>query len=122
MTSAFSRSSGSFRSATSQTQASYGVARETDRLEGRWPNLRLIHLPVHASWLNQIEIAFSIIQRKLLQPNQFDSTAQLARALNGFERFYNEIGEPFDWTSQAPTSPSCTPGSPPTTPTLSLAA
>ena len=68
-----------------------------DRLEGRWPNLRLIHLPVHASWLNQIEIVFSIIQRKLLQPNDFDSTAQLARALNEFERFYNEIAEPFAW-------------------------
>jgi hypothetical protein len=68
-----------------------------ERLEGRWPNLRLIHLPIHASWLNQIEIAFSIIQRKLLQPNQFDSTAHLARALNGFERYYNEIAEPFAW-------------------------
>jgi len=39
-------------------------------------------LPIHASWLNQIEIAFSIIQRTLLQPNQYDSIAQLARALN----------------------------------------
>jgi DDE superfamily endonuclease len=68
-----------------------------DRLEGRWPNLRLIHLPIHASWLNQIEIVFSIIQRKLLQPNDFDSTARLAWALNEFERFYNEIAEPFAW-------------------------
>jgi hypothetical protein len=68
-----------------------------ERLEGRWPNLRLIHLPVHASWLNQIEIVFSIIQRKLLQPNHFDSTAQLAQALNEFERSYNEIAEPFAW-------------------------
>jgi hypothetical protein len=33
-------------------------------LEGRWRNLRLIHLPVHASWLNQIEIYFPIVQRK----------------------------------------------------------
>jgi DDE superfamily endonuclease len=68
-----------------------------DRLEGRWPNLRLIHLPLHASWLNQIEIVFSIIQRKLLQPNQFDSIAQLARALNEFERYYNRVAEPFEW-------------------------
>jgi hypothetical protein len=69
-----------------------------DRLEGRWPNLRLIHLPVHASWLNQVEIYFSIVQRKLLQPNAFESTAELARALNEFERHYNEIARPFDWT------------------------
>lgn len=38
------------------------------RLEGRWPNLRLIHLPVHASWLNQIEICFSIFARKAWTP------------------------------------------------------
>jgi DDE superfamily endonuclease len=69
-----------------------------DRLEGRWPNLRLIHLPVHSSCLNQIEIVFSIIQRKLLQPNGFDSTAQLARALNEFQCFYNEVAEPFEWS------------------------
>jgi hypothetical protein len=37
-----------------------------NRLQGRWRNLRLIHLPVHASWLNQIEIYCSILQRKAL--------------------------------------------------------
>lgn len=68
------------------------------RLQGRWPTLILVHLPVHASWLNQVEIYHSIIQRKLLAPNDFESTAQLARALNDFERRYNEIAEPFDWT------------------------
>ena len=67
------------------------------RLESRWPNLRLIHLPLHASRLNQVEIYFSIVQRKLLQPNDFASTAELARALNQFERHYNRIAEPFDW-------------------------
>jgi hypothetical protein len=67
------------------------------RLESRWPNLRLIHLPLHASWLNQIEIYFSIVQRKLLQPNDFESTAALARALNEFEHRYNAIAQPFDW-------------------------
>ena len=68
------------------------------RLESRWRNLRLIHLPLHASWLNQVEIYFSILQRKLLQPNDFQSTADLARALNQFERHYNEIAQPFDWS------------------------
>jgi transposase InsO family protein len=67
------------------------------RLEGAYQNLRLIHLPVHASWLNQIELYFSIVQRKLLQPNDFHSTTELARSLNDFERHYNEIAEPFAW-------------------------
>jgi hypothetical protein len=73
-----------------------------ERLEGRWRNLILVHLPVHASWLNQVEIYHSIIQRKLLDPNDFDSTAELARALNAFEHHYNQIAEPFTWdfTSQ----------------------
>ena len=67
------------------------------RLQGRWPNLILIHLPVHASWLNQVEIYHSIIQRKLLDPNDFENTAELARALNDFEHRYNEIAKPFEW-------------------------
>lgn len=68
-----------------------------DRLQGRWRNLILVHLPVHASWLNQVEIYHSIIQRKVLDPNDFESTAEVARTLNEFERRYNEIAEPFDW-------------------------
>ncbi|HYN50239.1 MAG TPA: IS630 family transposase [Thermoleophilaceae bacterium] len=68
-----------------------------DRLEDRWPNLKLVHTPVHASWLNQIEIYFSIVQRKVLTPNHFDSLASVARRLNEFERLYNEIAEPFGW-------------------------
>ena len=68
------------------------------RLQGRWPNLILVHLPVHASWLNQVEISHSIIQRKLLAPNDFHRTAELAHALNDFEHRYNEIAQPFDWT------------------------
>jgi hypothetical protein len=67
------------------------------RLEGRWPTLILVHLPVHASWLNQVEIYHSIIQRKLLEPNDFPDTATLARALNDFERHYNQIAQPFQW-------------------------
>ena len=66
-------------------------------LEGRWPNLILVHTPIHASWLNQIEIYFSIVQRKALTPNDFDSLASVARRLNEFEQLYNEIAEPFAW-------------------------
>lgn len=68
-----------------------------DRLQARWPNLILLHTPVHASWMNQVEIYFSIVQRKVLTPNDFDSLASVARRLNEFEHLYNEITEPFGW-------------------------
>lgn len=69
-----------------------------DRLEGAWPTLRLIHLPVHASWLNQIEIVFSIIQRKVVTPNDFYHLDQITERLAAFEDRYNMLAEPFDWT------------------------
>jgi hypothetical protein len=69
------------------------------RLESRGPNLRLIHLPVHASWmLNQAEIYFSIVQRKAVTPNDFGSLDQLAERLLAFGRRYREIARPFEWT------------------------
>lgn len=68
------------------------------RLQGRWRNLILVHLPVHASWMNQVEIYHSIIQRKVLDPNDFQSTAEVARALNDFEHHYNKLAQPFDWS------------------------
>ena len=71
--------------------------RSIERLEGRWPNLRLIHLPVHASWLNQAEIFFSILQRKVLKPNDYEDLAILARTLNEFEQHWNAVAEPFAW-------------------------
>ena len=67
------------------------------RLEGRWRNLRLIHLPVHASWLNQIEIYFSIVQRKVLTPNDFVDLAEVAQRLLAFQRRYEQTAVPFDW-------------------------
>jgi DDE superfamily endonuclease len=68
-----------------------------DRLEGAWPNLRLVHLPIHASWLNQIEIYFSIVQRKVLTPNDFADLVEVERRLLGFQRRYQQAAEPFDW-------------------------
>jgi hypothetical protein len=68
-----------------------------DRLEGAWPNLRLIHLPVHASWLDQVEIYFSIVQRKVLSPNDFSDLAQVEERLAAFESRYNAVAKPFDW-------------------------
>jgi len=51
----------------------------------------------HASWLNQVEIYFSVIQRKVLTPNDFSSLAQEADRLLAFERFYEQIAQPFEW-------------------------
>lgn len=71
--------------------------RSVRRLEGKYPNLVVVHGPVHASWLNQIEIYFSIVQRKVLTPNDFASLEALAERLYGFERYYETIGKPFTW-------------------------
>ena len=68
------------------------------RLQGEWKNLVLVHLPTHASWLNQVEIIFSIIQRKVLTPNDFNSLQAVVDALDAFERHYNQVAKPFDWT------------------------
>jgi DDE superfamily endonuclease len=68
-----------------------------DRLEGGWENLTLVHLPVHASWLNQIEIYFSIVQRKVLTPNDFTDLAEVTQRLLGFQHRYEQTAVPFDW-------------------------
>jgi hypothetical protein len=69
-----------------------------ERLEGRWKKLRLIHLPIHASWLNQIELYFSIVQRKALTPNDFGSLEELTGRLLAFQDHYAEVARPFEWT------------------------
>ncbi len=66
-----------------------------DRLEDRWPTLRLIHLPVHASWLNQVEIYFSIVQRKVVSPNDFRDLSDTVRLLD-FQQ-HSTITTPFEW-------------------------
>jgi hypothetical protein len=68
-----------------------------DRLQGTWPNLTLVHLPVHASRLNQIEIYFSIVQRKVLTPNDFTDLAEVEQRLLAFQRRYQQTAVPFDW-------------------------
>jgi transposase len=68
-----------------------------DRLQGQWPTLRLVHLPVHASWLNQIEIYFSVVQRKVVSPNDFTNLAEVEARLLAFERRYQQTAAPFDW-------------------------
>jgi hypothetical protein len=68
-----------------------------ERLEGAYPNLRLVHLPIHASWLNQIEIYFSVVQRKVLTPNDFSDLAAVERRLLAFQDRYEQIAKPFEW-------------------------
>jgi len=68
-----------------------------DRLTQTWPILVPVHLPVHASWLNQIEIYFSILQRKVLTPNDFESLVALEARLLAFQQRYEEIAKPFNW-------------------------
>lgn len=67
------------------------------RLNDAFPNAQMIHLPVHASWLNQVEIYFSVIQRKLLIPDDFVDLDTLAAKINAFENRYNQAAQPFDW-------------------------
>ncbi|HZD03206.1 MAG TPA: transposase [Actinomycetes bacterium] len=70
------------------------------RLEGKWHNLRLVHLPVHASWINQIEIYFSVVQRKVLTPNDFTDLGEVQQRLLGFQRRYEQTAEPFECYSE----------------------
>ena len=67
------------------------------RLARAHPNAIMIHTPVHASWLNQIEIFFSVIQKKVVTPNDFDSLGQLSRTLLAFIARYNQTARPFSW-------------------------
>src|SRR6478609_3797048 len=68
-----------------------------ERMSAAWPRATLVHLPVHASWLNQIEIVFSVIQRKIIKPADFADLDALAQRLTDFEPRYNPTATPFDW-------------------------
>jgi hypothetical protein len=61
------------------------------------PRAQLIDLPIHASWLNQIELYFSIVQRKALTPNDCDSLEALNKSRLAFGVRYREIARPFEW-------------------------
>ena len=78
--------------------SSHRGARCIERLRQKHPRLVPVHTPVHASWLNQIEIYFSIIQRKVLTPNDFSNLDDVAQRLLQFERHYERIATPFQWT------------------------
>jgi DDE superfamily endonuclease len=67
------------------------------RLRKAHPNTVMIHTPVHASWLNQAEIFFSVIQRKAISPNDFATLQQLSATLHAFISRYNKTARPFNW-------------------------
>lgn len=78
--------------------SSHRGQRAADRLRARWPNLVLVHTPIHARWLDQIEVYFSIVQRKLLTPSDFADLAALKHALIGSQNRYQRSAKPFMWT------------------------
>ena len=71
--------------------------RAAERLQGKHRNLRLVHLPTHSSWLNQIEIYFSVVQRKVLTPNDFTDLAEVEGRLLDFEPRYETLASLFEW-------------------------
>ena len=68
-----------------------------NRLRKAYRKAVLVHTPVHASWLNQVEIYFSIIQRKVLTPNDFASLEEVEQRLRLYEGLTNREPRPFDW-------------------------
>jgi len=78
--------------------SSHRGERATEELRVRHPRIVVIHTPVHASWLNQIEQYFSILQRKVLTPNDFISLKQLEQRIAAFGQRYSSLHKPFAWT------------------------
>ncbi len=64
-------------------------------------HFQALWLPTNASWLDQIEIWFSLLQRKHLQPNHFPSTQALETSLMEFISYYNQTAKPINWTYTA---------------------
>ena len=77
--------------------SSHRGVKAVDRLRSRYSRLTLVHAPVHASWLNQIEIYFSIVQRKVLTPNDFPDLNAVAERLLDFQYYWETTARPFEW-------------------------
>jgi hypothetical protein len=67
------------------------------RMSQAYPNAILVHLPVHASWLNQVEVYFSLLQRKILTPNDSASLHELELRIRLYEELNNAQPKPFEW-------------------------
>ncbi|WP_405850293.1 MULTISPECIES: transposase [unclassified Streptomyces] len=77
--------------------SSHRGTKAADRLAAAFPNAVMVHTPVHASWLNQVEIYFSVVQRKVVSLNDFTDLAQVGDRLRAFEDRYNATAQPFQW-------------------------
>lgn len=77
--------------------SSHRGAAAIKRLQSAHPNLMLVHLPIHASWLNQVEIYFSILQRKVLTPADDASLSDLGHRILAFQAAYELLARPFEW-------------------------
>ena len=77
--------------------SSHRGQKSADRLTAAFPNAVMVHTPVHASWLNQVEIYFSVVQRKVVSPNDFTDLTQVGDRLRAFEDRYNATAHPFQW-------------------------
>jgi len=77
--------------------SSHNGARSVQRMATAWRTAQLVHLPIHASWLNQVEIFFSIVQRKVVKPQDFGDLHVLSQRLLAFQDRYNATAGPFDW-------------------------
>jgi hypothetical protein len=78
--------------------SSHRGQRAADELRVRHPRIVIVHTPVHASWLKQIELYFSILQRKVLTPNDLDSLGDLIHRIHAFGERYSALGKLFNWT------------------------
>jgi transposase len=68
-----------------------------DRWLARHKNVYFHYTPTHASWLNQIEIWFSILTRRALRGASFISVKELRQAIDDFINSYNADAAPFEW-------------------------
>jgi len=68
-----------------------------ERFQAAYQRIIPVHGPVHASWLNQIEIYLSIVQRKVLTPNDFSALQEVQDRLFRFQTYYETIARPFEW-------------------------
>ena len=67
------------------------------------PTVRLHFTPTYASWLNQVELWFSKIERDVIARGIFSSTRDLARKIRRYVDRYNRDAKPFRWTYADPT-------------------
>ncbi|MFF2519667.1 transposase [Streptomyces sp. NPDC058086] len=77
--------------------SSHRGQKAADRLAAAFPNAVMVHTPIHASWVNQVKVYFSVVQRKVVSPNDFTDLTEVGDRLRAFEDRYNATAQPFQW-------------------------